>query len=217
MRVQKLMSKTVHFIFAAILLAGFVGCTPKEEPSNVPPANRDAGIIVPKEAPKDDLDDVDENGIPKQFTALSEVVRKINSARDGNPVDMDGDGYPELRVKTDENGVKTVTMDKHGEVYFKSESKTGEYIHTVQDTNGDGKDDILWDRSPTQEVWKYDRDYDGYFEEIKTITYDFDNQKVHERIQRDLDGDGNYEYDKTQTGDAPGLIKSKSDKSKELR
>lgn len=207
--------QVVSASFRRCFWASSAGCPLSDdtEPQNSP-ADNDAGIISPTECPKHDLDDVDENGIPKQFTALSEVVRKINSARDGNPVDMDGDGYPELTVETDENGVKTVTLDKYGDVYFVSESKPGEYVHTLQDTNGDGMTDIQWDRFPEREVWQYDRDYDGYPEEIKTITYDFENQKVHERIQRDLDGDGNYEYDETETGDAPELVKDEPDKAK---
>ena len=210
--------KSLLIFSLALLLSNSVGCDfSGEENVPIPSEESDAGIVSSTDAGgTDDLDDVDENGIPKQFTALSEVVRKINSARDGNPVDMDGDGYPELTVETDENGVKTVTMDKYGDVYFMSETKLGEYIHILQDTNGDGMTDIQWDRmaSPPKEVWQYDRDYDGYPEEIKTITYDFDNQKVHERIQRDLDGDGNYEYDETQTGDAPELVKDEPDKAK---
>ena len=210
--------KSLLIFSLALLLSNSVGCDfSGEENVPIPSEESDAGIVSSTDAGggTDDLDDVDENGIPKQFTALSEVVRKINSARDGNPVDMDGDGYPELTVETDENGVKTVTMDKYGDVYFMSETKLGEYIHILQDTNGDGMTDIQWDRmaSPPKEVWQYDRDYDVYPEEIKTITYDFDNQKVHERIQRDLDGDGNYEYDETQTGDAPNLVRPEADKT----
>ncbi len=131
---------------------------------------------------------------------MGELGRLLEEVSSGKPTDMDNDGFPETRLTVDEDGaIHYESLTPEGNVQFYSVKYPDGSSHTLSDINGDGntdyQEDVFVDAEELrilQRIKQYDRNFDGYPEERKTIEFDRENQLMIVTEERDDEGSGNY-------------------------
>lgn len=127
---------------------------------------------------------------------LDDLKDKVLLAQAGEPVDFDGDGIEDFQRTSMDDGSFFVEMFRpNGDVYYQAEYSPDGAFTIYQDTDGDGKTDIVEVRTvaPFHEERLYDRNFDGYPEERLRAEHDESSRTLNIFLERDLDGDGDYD------------------------
>ncbi len=132
---------------------------------------------------------------------LGEIGKLAAEVNRGEPADTDGDGFAETLMTTAADGtIYYEVMNPNGYVRFYWVKYPDGNEHTLSDVNGDGNADYQEDVFVNSEqktlierrIKQYDRNFDGYPEERKTIEFDRENRLMTVTEERDDEGSGNY-------------------------
>lgn len=157
---------------------------------------------------------------------LGEIGKIVAEVNRGEPTDTDGDGFAETLMTTAADGtIYYEVMNPNGYVRFYWVKYPDGNEHTLSDVNGDGNTDYQEDVFVNSEkkTWierrikQYDRNFDGYPEERKTIEFDRENRLMIVTEERDDEGSGNYIIVNKWTRPLQNLFEERSPESHQNR
>ena len=136
-----------------------------------------------------------QEGIQRVFRE-SGIAQQIEALERGEMVDMDGDGFAEMSLTIDEEGARHLeSITPEGNVDFYAVTYPDGSKHMLSDTNNDGSTDVQEDlavQPQRKRIRLEDKDFDGYPEERRTTTYDYEQSIIVMTEERDDDMDGEY-------------------------
>ena len=138
--------------------------------------------------------------IPPELEGLTELIEELHQ---GNPVDIDGDGFQELFYEELDEQINVYVDLPTGEnVFFATFSQNGDLTALYDlDENEQADLEYTWNAATSTAVVYRDDDGDGYPEQRSTFVRDVAEGVSHYRVEHDLEASG--EYAMIEDGDIP--------------
>jgi len=138
--------------------------------------------------------------IPPELEGLTELIEELHQ---GNPVDIDGDGFQELFYEELDEQINVYVDLPTGEnVFFATLSQNGDLTALYDlDENEQADLEYIWTAATSTAIVYRDDDGDGYPEQRSTFVRDAATGTSHYQVEHDPEGSG--EYTIIEKGDVP--------------
>ena len=138
--------------------------------------------------------------IPPALEGLTELIEELHQ---GNPVDIDGDGFQELFYEELDEQINVYVDLPTGEnVFFATLSQNGDLTALYDlDENAQADLEYIWNAATSTAIVYRDDDGDGYPEQRSTFVRDAATGTSHYQVEHDPQGSG--EYTIIEKGDIP--------------